>query len=95
MQGVLFDEVPILATIVADLILGFLSFGTPDEVVPDVVATSTKNFLSWLPFLGTSISKMPLSTTSVTVHKLPWVATFGKKMAHFFIMGDFWWLVLG
>ena len=89
MQGALFDEVPILATIVADLILGFLSSGTPDEVVPDVVATSTKDFLFWLPFLGTSISEMPLITTSVTVHKLPWVAAFDKKMAHLFIMGDF------
>ena len=95
MQRALFDEVSFLATTIADLILGFLSSGTPDEIVSDAVATSTKNSLFWLPFLGTSISEMPLITTSITVHKLLWVAAFRKKMAHFLIMGDFWWLILG
>ena len=71
MQGALLGKVSFLATTVADLILDFFSSGTPDEIVTNAVAAGTKNFLFWFPFLGTSISKMPFSTTSVTVHKLP------------------------
>ena len=61
----------------------------------NVIAAGTKNFLFWLPFLGTSKSKVPLPTTSVTAHKLPWVVASRERMAHNFIMRDFWWLVLG